>query len=177
MEVMTGELGSIEAWCCSRYLPLGGSMIVSGALLPVSPLTAHSNTSLRRPDFPPAPSPPYPYAIHRACWRTVRQVELEGWMGSYGARVCGEGERSVGGHESFSELCLVDFVERTWLSLRLLDISTNDKEMWVRPAVYTSYFSPPQLTRASHYCNSNVSMTLIWSCRVLDDPVLLLLYQ
>ena len=49
------------------------------------------------------------------------------------------------GHESFSELCLVDFVERTWLSVRLLDISTSDKEMWVpvRPAIYTSYFSPP----------------------------------
>ena len=78
----------------------------------------------------PAPSSSNPYAIH------------PGVLG-----------------EPCANMSWRDVAEQIWLSLRLLDISTNDREMWVRPAVYPHTSPLPQLTRVSHHCNSNVSMT------------------
>ena len=69
-------------------------------------------------------------------------------MGSDGARVWGDSERSTGGHESFSKPSPVGF-NGLGLPLRLWNISTYDRDTCVCPgaAVDTSCmrscFSPP----------------------------------
>jgi len=115
--------------------PHNGGGYVNGTLL--SPLTAMPLLSSR--EFPPAPSFSKPHATQPGVLRGQRaKVELEERMVSDRPRVCGDGERSVGGHESFSDLSPVGLRNGLGLPLQLWDISPYDKEMCVCPAAYTS---------------------------------------